>query len=298
MYRRAAVLILALVLNPALLHAQDAVLTVTVPSADVHKGPSTVTPVIGHVSSGTVLSVTRNLGSWAKVAWPDAPDGVAYLHVSTGRLGLRNTDARAASTPSRASSVPTGEPAFAPAPVPLTVTPAAPRVPTTRVAVSSEQGGNPISHILGVGGLVGSMGSFGATVRAWRRDRVGIQVRFTRESMTNDVTADRVRSMQVEPGVVYELLDKVSDYVWFRPYVGSGLTFSHQTLNPSVPATMQPASSNGVGFRVFGGTELTFAGMTRFALGAELGYRRFPAPFAGFEPDRLGMSIVGHWYIK
>jgi len=296
MYRRAAVLILALVLNPALLHAQDTVLTVTVPSAEVHKGPSTVSPVIGHVSRGTVLSVTRNLGSWAKVAWPDAPDGVAYLHVTTGRLGLRNTDARAAGTPSRASSVPTGDPAFPQAPVPLTVTPAAPRVPTAPVAVSSEQGGT--RHVLGVGGLVGSMSSFGATVRAWRRDRVGIQVALTRETMTNDVTADRVRSMQVEPGVVYELLDKVTPYVWFRPYVGSGLTFMHQTLNPSVPATMEPASSNGVGFRVFGGTELTFAGMTRFAVGAELGYRRFPAPFAGFEPDRLGLSIVGHWYIR
>jgi hypothetical protein len=296
MYRRAAVLILALVLNPALLHAQDTVLTVTVPSADVHKGPSTVTPIIGHVSRGTVLSVTRNLGSWAKVAWPDAPDGVAYLHVTTGRLGLRNTDARAASTSSRASSAPTGEPAFAPAPVPLTQTPAAPRVSSAPVAVSSEQGGT--RHVLGVGGLVGSMSSFGATVRAWRKDRLGVQVALTREVMTNDVTADRVRSMQVEPGVVYELLDKVTDYVWFRPYVGSGLTFSHQTLTPSVPATMEPASSNGVGFRVFGGTELTFAGMTRFAVGAELGYRRFPAPFAGFEPDRLGMSIVGHWYVK
>src|SRR4029078_849119 len=127
-------------------YAQDAVLTVTVPSADVHKGPSTVTPVIGHVSRGTVLAVTRTRGSWAKVAWPDAPDGVAYIHVTTGRLGLRNPDARTPSTSARASSVLPHDPAPQPAAIPLTVAPA-PRVPTARVAVS-QQGGTPISHVL------------------------------------------------------------------------------------------------------------------------------------------------------
>jgi len=68
MVRRLAAVVLALALNPAPVRAQEAVLTVTVASADVHKGPSTVTPVIGHVSRGTVLPVSRNLGSWARVA--------------------------------------------------------------------------------------------------------------------------------------------------------------------------------------------------------------------------------------
>ena len=47
MVRRMAVVVLALTLNPALVRAQSPVLTVTVPSADVHKGPSTAAPVIG-----------------------------------------------------------------------------------------------------------------------------------------------------------------------------------------------------------------------------------------------------------
>src|SRR5882672_10506179 len=42
MIRRAAALTLALTLSPALLHAQDTVLTVNVPAADVYKGPTTV----------------------------------------------------------------------------------------------------------------------------------------------------------------------------------------------------------------------------------------------------------------
>src|SRR5581483_11287267 len=87
MGRRAAVLVLALALNPALLYGQESSFTVTAASADVYKGPTTATPVIGHVSQGTVVAVSRNLGSWVRVPWPDAPDGSAYIHVSTGRLG-------------------------------------------------------------------------------------------------------------------------------------------------------------------------------------------------------------------
>src|SRR5688500_3538081 len=71
MIRHAAAVVLALALNPALVRAQDTVLTVTVPSADVHQGPSIATPVLGRVTRGTAVPVSRNLGSWAKVAWPD-----------------------------------------------------------------------------------------------------------------------------------------------------------------------------------------------------------------------------------
>jgi hypothetical protein len=106
MIRRAATLILALSLNPALLRAQDTVLTVNVPSADVYRGPTTVTPVIGHVSRGTVLPISRNLGSWVKIAWPDAPDGVGYVHVTMGRIGPLNADAPVRNVSPRASSTP------------------------------------------------------------------------------------------------------------------------------------------------------------------------------------------------
>ena len=90
----------------------------------------------------------------------------------------------------------------------------------------------------------------------------------------------------------------MSDYVWIRPYVGSGLTVSHRTLTVTSPATNGTASDNRLGVRVFGGGELTFASVTRFALSAEVGYRSSSTPFPGFETDRLGLSIAGHWYIK
>src|SRR4029079_11707990 len=104
MVRRIAPVALALTLNPMLVYAQDAVLTVTVASADVYKGPSTVTPVIGHASRGTALPVTRNLGSWAKVAWIDSPDGIGYVHVTMGRLSSSNGVAPAGVTSPRGSS--------------------------------------------------------------------------------------------------------------------------------------------------------------------------------------------------
>ena len=297
MVRRMAAVVLALALSPTPVHAQDTALTVTVPSADVHKGPSTVTPVIGHVSRGTALPVSRNLGSWVKVAWPDAADGVGYVHVTMGRLGSPSADAPAATMSPRTSSAPasaTSAPASAPPTIPL----ATRRPVSERMAVRGELNGTPITHIFGVGGLVGSRSSFGATARAWRNDHLGIQLAFARDAMTSDVAAGRVTSIRVEPGVVYALFDRVTGYVWFRPYVGSVLSFRHQTLKVPAPAAMEPMSDNGVGFRVFGGSELTFAGLQRFGLSAELGYRRLPAPFPEFEADRLSVSIAGHWYIK
>src|SRR5262245_35405769 len=86
MIHRALTVAVALVFSPAILHAQDSVLTVSVASADVYKGPSNVTPVIGHVPRGTEVPVLRNLGSWVRVPWPNAPDGIGYVHVTMGRL--------------------------------------------------------------------------------------------------------------------------------------------------------------------------------------------------------------------
>ena len=295
MLRRAAVIVLALTIFPAVLHAQDTVLTVTVQSADVHKAPSTAAPVIGHASRGAALSVARNLGSWVQVAWTEAPDGIGYVHVTMGRLNSAGTTSPALAPPSSARPVPAAASVSpsAPAPVPMSTgqrTPASP-VPTG-------QRGNTISHIVGVGGLVGSMSSFGGTARWWGRNRFGVQVGVTRDSMTSDVAEGRVTSMQIEPAVVYRLFDRVRDYVWVRPYVGSALSFRHQSLSVPVPDPAQSSSDNGTGFRMFGGGEFTFATATQLGLSAEVGYRRLPTAFPGFEPDRWSVALAGHWYIK
>jgi hypothetical protein len=297
MVRCVAAVILALTCNPALVLAQDTVLTVTVSSAEVHKGPSIVTPVIGHAAEGTVLPISRNLGSWARVAWPKAPEGIGYVHVTMGRLGPAKAAMPVQPTPSRTLSASATTPS-ASAPAVLSVPPSAQRPTNERMAIRGELNDTPITHIFGVGGLVASPGSFGGTARFWRTDRVGIQLSFTQDRMTSDVAAGRVTSMRFEPGVVYALFDHVSDYVWMRPYLGSVLSIHRQTLKVPAPAAIEPPSESGFGFRVFGGSELTFAGAPRFGLSLELGYRRSPAPFPDFEAARMSASLAGHWYIK
>ena len=78
MIRHAAAIAFSLCLNASWLCAQSTVFTVNTASADVHKSPSTGGPVIGQAPRGTVLEVTRELGSWVKVVWPEGQDGVGY----------------------------------------------------------------------------------------------------------------------------------------------------------------------------------------------------------------------------
>ena len=291
MIRRTAALMLALMIHPALLNAQDTVVTITVDSADVYNGPSNVTPVVGHASRGTALPVTRNLGSWLKVPWPSAPDGVGYVHVTMGRLGAPAAAAPATRTPARSVR------ASAPQQTMTPQTTLAPKTPVhTADVVRNGQNGTTISHVLGLGAEVGSMSSFGATARLWRASHLGVQVGVMRDSMTSDTTPGRVTSTQVEPAIVYSLLDSVHDYLWVRPYVGYGVSFRRQTLTD--PAVVPSVSDNGLGFRAFGGTELTFAGLTRFALSVEGGYRHVPEPFVGFDAKPFSIAIAGHWYVK
>lgn len=292
MIRRAAALALALILNPALLRAQDTVLTVNVPSADVYKGPTTITPIIGHVSNGTVLPISRNLGSWVKVSWPDAPDGIGYVHVTMGRISPSSVAAPA--------SVGNASPHASSAPAPLTTS-----IPMRGHTSIGEQvvprgllNPTPASHIIGIGGLIGSTSNFGATARAWANNRLGIQFGFMRDAITSSSGAGRVTSMQFEPGVVYGLFDRVSDYVWIRPYVGSVVSLRRQTLNVAAPVALAPTENNNVGLRVFGGSEFMFASIPRFGLSADLGYRRFQTSFPGFETNPLSVSLAGHWYIR
>jgi hypothetical protein len=288
MGRRAAALILALTLNPAILRAQDIVLTVTAASADVYKGPSNVTPVIGHVARGAVLPVSRNLGSWVRVPWPDAADGTGYVHVTMGRIGGPQADTPMNAAAARRSAAP------------VTTTPA----PNTRTSVGEpvmlrrQLNITPASHIVGIGGLIGSPTAFGGTARVWSRNRLGIQVGFTRDAITSDAAAGRVTSMQIEPGIVYGVVDRFSDYLWIRPYVGTVASLRHQTYSVAAPIVQPSTSDNGIGFRVFGGGELTFASLPQFGISGDVGYRRLPTPFVGFEPDRINVSISGHWYVK
>src|SRR4051812_22293216 len=152
MKRRLAAVVLALALTPAVLYAQTPVFTVTAASADVHKGPSTVTPVIGHVARGAALPIARNLGSWVKIAWPSSPDGVAYVHVTMGRLGGTATEPSA--TPARVMPGSTSRSADVSAPAQST-TPSGPAGGGVPGSASGAGGGPGPREITDATGLAG-----------------------------------------------------------------------------------------------------------------------------------------------
>lgn len=305
MSRYAAAVALVLALSPLPLSAQGTMFTVTAESADVHKAPSTGSVVIGHVMRGRTLVVTRELGSWVKVAWPEAEDGNGYLNVTWGTLGQKPAVAErsAASTASeparRTAGAPVTRPVTTQAPQapasvePVTHTTAAEPRPVARRPIYN----TPASHLLGIGGRMGnSPAGFGVGARAWRGNRFGIQVDGSRYAMTS-VTASKLTSMELEPSVVVGLHDTVGDYLWIRPYVGSGLMFRHQSLSSGLPGA-SATTSNGIGWQAFGGGEVTFAGAPQIAVSADLGYRRLRNPVDGFELGGMGLSLSAHWYIK
>ena len=306
MVRHVAAVALVFILSPSWLSAQSTTFTVTADTANVHKGPSTGSAVIGHVARGRTLLVTRQLGSWVRISWPEAEDGAGYLNVSWGSLGLKPVTAErpAASTAAEPARRTVASPATRPAgvqapqapastePVPHTTT-ADPR-PTARRPIYAP----PASHVLGIGGRMGnSPTGFGVGARVWRGNRFGIQVDGSRYAMTSAVTATQLTSMELEPSVVVGLHDSVGDYLWFRPYVGSGLMFRHQSLSSGVPGATA-TTSNGIGWQAFAGSEVTFAGAPQFAVSADLGYRRLKTPVDGFDLGGVGLSLSAHWYIK
>jgi len=158
----------------------------------------------------------------------------------------------------------------------------------------------PPSHVIGLGAL-GALSSgptlgAGISVRTWPYERIGIQVQGSRFAFTSATAAGRTTSMQLTPAVLFAPKDRVSDSFWLRPYVGAGVTLHHQTLADVVPGTS--LSDNSIGFRMFGGGELTFPNAPQFGLSVDVGYLRSTTPFPGFDAGGLGFSLAGHWYIR
>jgi hypothetical protein len=290
MIRHVAAAALVLSLTPSWLSAQGVAFTVNTAAANVHKGPTTASPVIGTVRRGSTLPVTRELGSWVRVNWPSADDGIGYIHVSTGSIA-RNVVPPAQQT-TNASNRPATRSSANPAPAssaqrrPATPQPA----PARSVFVT------PMTHALGVGATMGSSPvGFGVSGRAWHRSNFGAQIDYSHYSTAAPISPDRVSSTQFEPSVMFHFRDHVADYVWLRPYAGSGVSFGSETLTM---AEGSKVSESRFGVQAFGGAEVTFPGMSRFALSAGMSYRWTEAPFAGVDLGGLGFSVAGHWYIK
>ncbi|PWT82374.1 MAG: hypothetical protein C5B57_08790 [Blastocatellia bacterium] len=302
---RTAALVLALCLGPVWVGAQTVEIRVTTLSANVYKTPSTGSAVVGSAPRGTVLQVTRELGSWVKVSWPEAENGVGYVHVSMGTIARHDTPAdanRPAATAVASRPAPAEPVSTAPAPAgQVWRTSMGEEVKLLNDRASSQYSSyiQPPTHIVGLGGRMGSsVAGYGASARAWSHSRVGVQLEVSRVVFTSAVTSSHLTSIQFSPSLLYSLRDQVTDFVLIRPYLGAGGSVGQQTVSSTTAPAGGSLSDASLGLQTFGGTELTFAAVPRFALSADLGYRWSQTPFTGFDLSGVGVSVSGHWYFK
>ena len=290
MLRHVCVAIFIVCLSPGLVFAQGATFTITAASADVYKSPSTGSPVVGRAPRGTAHSVTRELGSWVRIEWPAAPDGVGFLHITTGRV--------ANGAPPEAVRAAAGEAVRAIPPPPPPV-PASETFVTRPINVNRGAPVTPVPHVIGLGAglMTGSPLGFGVTARAWRGNRVGLRVDVARQAMGSLATS-RVTSMQFEPSALVSLTDYISNYLWLRPYVGAGLSVRRQTLRSGLTGTSGTLSDNSTGFQTFFGTEVTVANAPQLALSADLTYSTKRSAFGAFDVGGLGVGLSAHWYVR
>ena len=285
MFRHAsAVIIVALCLGSPSASAQTAEITVKVASAEVHKTPSLGSPVIGTAARGTVLEVTREVGDWVKVSWPDDKDGVGYIQLTNGALA-RHVAGQPAAAPVQAPVAAAAAPMHEPQALPL----ASDAPARTQYTV-------PLSHRIGLGGLMsGSTLGFGATGRGWWHNHLGVQVAASRFAITSPLVPSRVTSSEFSPSVLYSFPDAVTDYVWVRPYAGGGLNVRRQRIGDATTGDL--VSETHTGSQVFGGAEFTFAGAPRFTVSADIGYRS-RSQFVGMELGGAGFTLSAHWYVR
>jgi SH3 domain-containing protein len=289
MIRHAAAVAVVMCLFSTPLYAQSTVFTVSAASADVYKGPSTGSPVIGHTQRGASFEVTRELGSWVKIVWPQAADGVGYLHVTMGSLGHPATNPAGS-----VASVRTEPRSSSPQPTSLRGGGAA---AIEQPALKQPVYVTPATHMFGLGGRLGGPAlGFGGSARGWQHDKFGIQFEVSHHSLDTADALSRVTSLQFEPSALYSLPNTISDSLWLRPYIGSGLNFNHQTWKPALG--VGSVSANSTGFRVFGGSEMTLPAVPQIAISAELGYHWTENKFPGADFGGLGLAVSAHWYMK
>ena len=289
MLRSAAAAALVVCLSPASAFAQDATITVTANSADVYKSPSTGSPVVGHAARGAQLPVTRELGSWVRVAWPPAPDGIGFVHVSMGRVAnAKPPEEVRAAAGDAVKAIPEKTAALAPA-----------SATATRQALSHPRPATPVPHLLGIGGgmMAASPVGFGVTARAWRWNRLGLRMDLSRQS--EGISAGtRGTSLQFEPSALVLLNDFITNYVWFRPYAGGGIGVRHRTFTTGLTGTSTSTTDNSLGYQLFGGTEVTVANAPQLAIGADLIYRSHGSTYEAFDAGGVGLGLSAHWYFR
>ena len=301
MVRRARLMLLAstfaLCLVPAAVRAQS-MRTVNADRVEVHKAPTTSSAVIGHAARGRTLEVSRDVGDWVQVVWPAAPDRIGYIRVRFG------------ATPLASLSEPRSGPMIVSNTVPASIATPEEQVDRREAAsvttptVLREPRFSPLAnngyqlpvHSLGFGARMDPFRAIGATGRFWSSHGFGVQLDLSRSSVSSDLSPGRLTTFSVSPSVMYPLPGVVRSSVWLRPYLGSGIDVARSTLKNVTPG--MSTNDTSVGFKAFGGGELTFASAPQVSVSVDLGYHWLESAFTGFDVSGVRASVAGHWYMK
>ena len=301
--RRAAPLMLTvsmfvLCVSPSALWAQTT-RTVNAAQVDVHKQPTTSSPVIGQVARGRSLEVTREVGDWVQIVWAAAPDRIGYVRVRLSSSPVASLSEPRPGTMAATLNAPDAAPAAAEAHVSVreaaSVTTPAALVDTRPMALPNNGYQLPL-HTLGFGARMDPFRTIGASGRFWSVYGFGVQLDLWRSSTSSELAPGRVTTLAVSPSVLYPLPGVIRSSVWVRPYVGGGFDIARSSLSNVTPG--MSLHDNSVGFKAFGGGEFTFAGAPQVGVSVDLGYRWRDSPFTGFDDSPLHVSLAGHWYMK
>jgi hypothetical protein len=339
MIRQAAAVVVALTLSTSPVFAQNPVkVTVSEVSANVHKTPSTGSPVIGKAPRGSELVVTREVGDWLKVSWPSSADGAGYVRASavgrgpaaappaakapvtakatptkskpaatTARSAPAAANAKAAST---AKAAPASSKAAAePAPV-SSKTAVAPTATVAPVAVRTEQtpvsrpsAPSPANTVYVAPSHLFGVGAVSGSTGFGGSARAWRKGRIGMQLEVSRYSYDSIDllSRASVTDIAPGLLFALNDRVSDSLWVRPYLGIAARVAQSSRTDLILPGTSESattVGARVFFGGEFSLASVPRLSLSADVGYYRMPEPFIGFEPSGMGVAISAHWYVK
>jgi len=300
---RLAAVAMWLVLSTSPLYAQETVFTITFPSARIHAAPTTASRVIATTTPGRSFLVTRELGSWVAIAWPEAQYGVGYLHVSWGTLSRRGVvEAEGTSSAPLTIARPVAEltPGRQRTPVLEPVSsPAAGRIDRQPIQLTAQPASRVLlpSHVMGVGGRLGTQALAGLAGigRFWFAGPLGAQLELGRATHTS-ATLLRMNVTEISFNAITSLSDLATNTVWMRPYVGGGVSAFRSTVRSGSGDSLTTDSSRG--YQAFGGAEFTSANVPRLAVSAEVRHVWTETAFSGFETGGVGLALAAHWYVK
>lgn len=182
-------------------------------------------------------------------------------------------------------ALPTGGAAPSPA-VQQPGEPAAPPPPTER------------PHKVGLGGFGGSGG--GVSFRYFPHAQLGVDVDLAFSGgSTGSRSTPGGATFRVAPSAVFMFTQ--THPLWdidVRPYAGVGFNYAYTSRVFGQTSTSQLRSS-GLGMQAFGGAELTFAGVDRIAISAQVAYYRLAVqPVNLLSTSGTDFYLMFHYYMK